>query len=133
MSIFQRYFKPGVTSGSESDDVVSSTGDLATVDTLLDLIRNLLPTNIVMATFSQTSTYRKRDITTFDCTSLSSGLLESVFEDGSYAENCDAETKSFSLTKDNVNNPDYGYNSTLCSCKIVLIFADILGDISGFF
>lgn len=107
--------RPGVTSGSGDDDVVSSTGDLATVDTLLDLIRNLLPTNIVMATFSQTSTYRKREITTYDCSALSTGLLESVFEAGTYADNCQADTNLFSLTKDNVNDQNYGYNSTLCS------------------
>ncbi|CBY32002.1 unnamed protein product [Oikopleura dioica] len=107
--------RPGVTSGSSDDDVVSSTGDLATVDTLLDLIRNLLPTNIVMATFSQTSTYRKREITTYDCSALSTGLLESVFEAGTYADNCLADTNLFSLTKDNVNDQNYGYNSTLCS------------------
>ncbi|CAG5102839.1 Oidioi.mRNA.OKI2018_I69.chr1.g491.t1.cds [Oikopleura dioica] len=107
--------RPGVTPGSSSGEVVSTSGDLATVDTLLDLIRNLLPTNIVMATFSQSSTYRKRTITTHDCRGLSPGLLGTIFDEDSYDINCITTTKAFSLTKDNVNDPDYGYNSTLCS------------------
>ena len=60
--------KPGV--GNNDDEVTETApvGQLAPVDSLLDLIRNLIPANIVYASFAQISTGRTAMVTTYDCT-----------------------------------------------------------------
>ena len=55
---------------SSNDDAVTESapvGQLSPVDSLLDLIRNLIPANIVYATFAQVQTWRTVTAVTFDC------------------------------------------------------------------
>ena len=59
--------KPGVGGGDDATDA-PPVGQLAPVDSLLDLIRNLVPANIVYATFAQQSTWRTATAKVYDCT-----------------------------------------------------------------
>ena len=61
--------KPGVGGGDAATDA-PPVGQLAPVDSLLDLIRNLVPSNIVYATFAQQSTWRRATVETYDCTAV---------------------------------------------------------------
>ncbi|RXN31839.1 excitatory amino acid transporter 3-like protein [Labeo rohita] len=51
--------KPGVSQSAENLERAGSTPNVTTVDTLLDLIRNMFPENLVQACFQQYKTQRK--------------------------------------------------------------------------
>ncbi|KAK7910244.1 hypothetical protein WMY93_014928 [Mugilogobius chulae] len=51
--------KPGVSQTADHIDRAGTTPDVTTVDTLLDLIRNMFPENLVQACFQQYKTKRK--------------------------------------------------------------------------
>ncbi|XP_053714416.1 excitatory amino acid transporter 3 [Synchiropus splendidus] len=51
--------KPGVSQTTDHIDRVGTTPNVTTVDTLLDLIRNMFPENLVQACFQQYKTKRK--------------------------------------------------------------------------
>ncbi|XP_062849241.1 excitatory amino acid transporter 3 [Trichomycterus rosablanca] len=51
--------KPGVSQTAENIDRSGSTPNVTTVDTLLDLVRNMFPENLVQACFQQYKTQRK--------------------------------------------------------------------------
>ncbi|KAK2914353.1 hypothetical protein QQF64_029597 [Cirrhinus molitorella] len=51
--------KPGVSQSADSFERAGSTPNVTTVDTLLDLIRNMFPENLVQACFQQYKTLRK--------------------------------------------------------------------------
>ncbi|NXD17477.1 EAA3 protein, partial [Nothocercus nigrocapillus] len=57
-------FKPGTSQRAEEIVRVGSTPEVTTVDTLLDLIRNMFPENLVQACFQQYKTKREKvDVT----------------------------------------------------------------------
>ena len=65
----------------DNDDEVTETapvGQLAPVDSLLDLIRNLIPANIVYASFAQVSTGRTATVTTYDCTVNTTATIDNA-------------------------------------------------------
>ncbi|KAK3567356.1 hypothetical protein QTP86_019916 [Hemibagrus guttatus] len=51
--------KPGVSQVADNIDRAGSTPNVTTVDTLLDLVRNMFPENLVQACFQQYKTQRK--------------------------------------------------------------------------
>lgn len=51
--------KPGVSQTADHIDRAGTTPDVTTVDTLLDLVRNMFPENLVQACFQQYKTKRK--------------------------------------------------------------------------
>lgn len=51
--------KPGVSQTADHIDRTGTTPDVTTVDTLLDLVRNMFPENLVQACFQQYKTKRK--------------------------------------------------------------------------
>ncbi|KAJ8008239.1 hypothetical protein DPEC_G00102740 [Dallia pectoralis] len=51
--------KPGVSQESDNIDRTGTTPNVTTVDTLLDLVRNMFPENLVQACFQQYKTKRK--------------------------------------------------------------------------
>ncbi|KAI5609988.1 excitatory amino acid transporter 3 [Silurus asotus] len=51
--------KPGVSQTADNIDRAGSTPNVTTVDTLMDLIRNMFPENLVQACFQQYKTQRK--------------------------------------------------------------------------
>ncbi|XP_004440718.1 excitatory amino acid transporter 3 [Diceros bicornis minor] len=51
--------KPGVTQNMDEIDRTGSSSDVSTVDTMLDLIRNMFPENLVQACFQQYKTTRE--------------------------------------------------------------------------
>ena len=76
--IMSATIKPGV---GDNDDEVTETapvGQLAPVDSLLDLIRNLIPANIVYASFAQISTGRTAMVTTYDCTGKTTVTIDTA-------------------------------------------------------
>ena len=63
-------FSAGIKPGASRDgDITGSgpVGQLSPVDSLLDLVRNLIPANIVYASFAQLSTWRVVTAVTYDC------------------------------------------------------------------
>ena len=76
--IMSATIKPGV---GDNDDEVTDTapvGQLAPVDSLLDLIRNLIPANIVYASFAQVSIGRTAMVTTYDCTGNATATIDNA-------------------------------------------------------
>uniref|UniRef100_A0AAY4DXF2 Amino acid transporter n=1 Tax=Denticeps clupeoides TaxID=299321 RepID=A0AAY4DXF2_9TELE len=55
--------KPGVSQSADNIDREGTTPNVTTVDTLLDLVRNMFPENLVQACFQQYKTQRKEIIT----------------------------------------------------------------------
>ncbi|KAL4640318.1 excitatory amino acid transporter 3-like [Arapaima gigas] len=51
--------KPGVSQGAERTDWNGTTQDISTLDAMLDLLRNMIPENLVQACFEQYKTQRK--------------------------------------------------------------------------
>ncbi|XP_018593374.1 excitatory amino acid transporter 3-like [Scleropages formosus] len=51
--------KPGVSPGADSTHWTGLTADISTLDTMLDLLRNMIPENLVQACFEQYKTQRK--------------------------------------------------------------------------
>ncbi|XP_042584614.1 excitatory amino acid transporter 3 [Cyprinus carpio] len=51
--------KPGVSQSADNIERAGSTPNVSTVDTLLDLVRNMFPENLVQACFQQYKTQRK--------------------------------------------------------------------------
>uniref|UniRef100_A0AAR2L4E5 Amino acid transporter n=1 Tax=Pygocentrus nattereri TaxID=42514 RepID=A0AAR2L4E5_PYGNA len=51
--------KPGVSQSADNIDRAGTTPNVTTVDTLLDLVRNMFPENLVQACFQQYKTQRK--------------------------------------------------------------------------
>ena len=78
---------------------------------VLDLIRNLIPANIIYATFAQVSTYRKIAEVAFDCSNLTSDLLtDDFFQEGNFSA-CESSTKLYELRK----TLDSGYSYERCN------------------
>ena len=59
--------QPGVSDNKDTVDDKAPVGQLAPVDSILDLIRNLIPGNIVYATFAQVQTWRTVTAKVYDC------------------------------------------------------------------
>ena len=78
---------------------------------VLDLIRNLIPANIIYATFAQVSTYRKIAEVAFNCSNLTSDLLnDDFFQEGNFSA-CESSTKVYELRK----TLDSGYSYERCN------------------
>ncbi|KAL0970331.1 hypothetical protein UPYG_G00240550 [Umbra pygmaea] len=80
--------KPGVSQEADHIDRTGTTPNVTTVDTLLDLVRNMFPENLVQACFQQYKTKRKEleppsdvkvNTTTTTFPSLSSTVMATIF------------------------------------------------------
>jgi len=79
------------------------------VDTLLDLIRNLIPANIFYATFAQMSTYRKITEVAFDCSNVTYSNYTEFFDAGNWT-GCGSTSNLYELRK----TLDSGYSAEKC-------------------
>lgn len=67
-------------------------GQLSPVDSLLDLVRNLIPANIVYATFAQLSTWREVKAVAYNCSGITGASIENT-------DDCVMSSSTFDLSK----------------------------------
>ena len=107
--------KPGITPGAQDNVVDSSvrSNDGSAVDTVLDIVRQLLPSNIVYALFAQMNTWRKVTYNIYDCSANTTLITNKLIADiTDTANGCILDSKKFDLR--NVNDD---FNSTKCEIK----------------
>uniref|UniRef100_A0A8C4J843 Amino acid transporter n=1 Tax=Dromaius novaehollandiae TaxID=8790 RepID=A0A8C4J843_DRONO len=99
-------FKPGASQTAEEIERVGSTPEVTTVDTLLDLIRNMFPENLVQACFQQYKTKREKVDVTSDAeknSSTSSEELVTIVMTAEVSENKTQEYKVVGMYSDGIN------------------------------
>uniref|UniRef100_A0A8B9PZI7 Amino acid transporter n=1 Tax=Apteryx owenii TaxID=8824 RepID=A0A8B9PZI7_APTOW len=90
-------FKPGASQRAEEIERVGSTPEVTTVDTLLDLIRNMFPENLVQACFQQYKTKREKVDVTSDVEKNSSMSREELVVTVMMAEVSENKTQEYKV------------------------------------
>ncbi|XP_067171382.1 excitatory amino acid transporter 3 isoform X3 [Apteryx mantelli] len=90
-------FKPGASQRAEEIERVGSTPEVTTVDTLLDLIRNMFPENLVQACFQQYKTKREKVDVTSDVEKNSSMSREDLVVTVMMAEVSENKTQEYKV------------------------------------